>query len=133
MIVLDENVPTAQREALRRIWIAVRQIGIDAAYKGVSDEDIIPLLHHLKRPTFVTRDEDFFRKELRHARYCLVWLAVEAERVAEFTRRVLRHPELNTQAKRMGTVLSVSPTGVTVWRLHAEKPIHLSWPTRRRK
>lgn len=46
---------------------------------------------------------------------------------AIFVRRVLRHPELDTQAKRMGTVIRVSHTRVAVWRLHAAQEVYFDW------
>ncbi len=46
--------------------------------------------------------------------------------MATFVRRVLRHPEFNTQAKRMDTVIRVTRTGLSVWRLHAKKEVHLA-------
>ncbi len=44
------------------------------------------------------------------------------------TRRLLRHPEFNTKAKRMGSVVRVSHAGLMVWRLHTEKPQRFDWP-----
>jgi hypothetical protein len=82
------------------------------------DREIIPLLHGLPRPTFFTRDEHFYERHLCHARYCLVYLAVAKAEVATFVRKLLRHRQFNTAAKRMGTVIRVSPVGFALWRLH---------------
>ncbi len=133
MNVLDENVPEPQRNLLRRSRIPVHHIGYDLGTSGMSDGDIIRFLHGLRRPTFFTLDEDLSRRELCHGRYCLVWLNVRATEVAEYVRRLLKHPELDTQAKRMGAVVEVSPSGIAVWRPHAKKPAHFPWPPRRRK
>lgn len=40
----------------------------------MKDDEIIPLLHGLNRPTFFTLDDDFFKPNLRHAQYCLIYL-----------------------------------------------------------
>ena len=99
----------------------------------MTDQAIIPLLHGLHRPTFFTRDFDFFRAELRHGRYCLVWLDVDVSEVAEYVRRFLRHPEFNTQAKRMGAVVAVAPAGLSIWRVRVEQVIHSIWPAKQRQ
>jgi uncharacterized protein with PIN domain len=125
--ILDENTRADQREMLRSWRISVRQIGFDTERKGVKDENILLFLLAIRRPTFLTRDQGFYRRALCHARYCLVVLAIHEREVAEYTRRVLRHPAFNTQAKRMGTVIRASTTGLTVWRLHARQEEVVSW------
>jgi len=49
--------------------------------------------------------------------------------VAPFVRRLLRHREFDTVAKRMGTVVRVSHVDLSIWRLHAAQAIHVAWPT----
>ena len=70
----------------------------------MKDREIVALLHELDRPTFFTFDADFCRKRLCHAGYRLVWLDLEEDDAAEFIRRTLHHPALNTRAKRMGVM-----------------------------
>jgi len=95
----------------------------------MKDPEILTLLHQLGRPTFFTRDDDFYARHLCHARYCLIYLAVAKDEVALFVRRLLRHREFATIAKRMGTVVRVSHVDLSVWRLHAEQAIHIAWST----
>jgi hypothetical protein len=130
---LHENVPEEQRRLLLRGKIAVRQIGNEVGAAGMTDENILPLLHHLRRPTFFTRDADFYRRGLRHERYCLVWLDVRPADVAEHVRKFLRHPAFKAQAKRMGWVAHVAPSGISAWGPGAEKESHWPWPTKGRK
>jgi hypothetical protein len=125
--ILDENVIDNQRQLLRSWRIPFRHIGYDLGRQGMKDTEIIPFLHQLRRPTFFTGDQDFYKPNLCHARYCLVYLAVEKSEVAIFVRRLLRHREFDTEAKRMGTVIRVSHAGLSVWRLHAEKEVHFDW------
>jgi hypothetical protein len=125
--ILDENILKDERQLLQRWRIAIHQIGYDVGRKGMQDNEIIPFLHQLPRPTFFTRDEDFYERGLCHARYCLVYLNVEQYEVAVFIRRVLRHREFNTQAKRMGTVMRASHVGLSLWRPHAEQEIRVEW------
>ena len=108
MNILDENIPESQRQLLRSWGIRVRQIGQDVGRPGMKDEEIIPLLHQLQRPTFFTRDFDFYDRSACHAAYCLACLNVEQYEAASFIRHFLRHPALNTRTKRMGKVVRVS-------------------------
>ena len=48
----------------------------------MKDPDIMVLLHALSRPTFFTLDHGFFKRELCHASYCLVYLQVDEEKLA---------------------------------------------------
>jgi hypothetical protein len=127
MNLLDENVPESQRTLLRSKRIAVRQFGQDLGRKGMKDGEIIPLLLQFNRPTFFTLDSDFYDRRLRHERYCLVHLNVEEETVAQYVRRLLRHRALNTKAKRMGSVIRVLPSGMTLWRIDQEQEGRLPW------
>lgn len=127
MNILDENIAVGQREELQKWRIPIQQIGVDVRIKGIQDEAILPFLHRLRRSTFFTRDIDFYERTLCHANYCLVYMAIVPNKVARHIRQLLRHREFNTQAKRMGCVIRVGPSGVTVWRRHAEKEISFTW------
>jgi hypothetical protein len=125
--ILDENIPKSQRLLLESWGIRLKQIGFDIARKGLQDEEIISFLHSLRQPTFLSRDEDFYDRRLCHARYCLIYLAVNKYEAAFFARRLLRHRALKTKAQRMGCVIRVSGAGIWLWRLHAKKEEFLSW------
>jgi hypothetical protein len=81
MNILDENIIASQRQRLRGWRIPVRQIGVDIARKGLQDEEIIPFLHHLRGPTFFTRDRGFYRREVCHRQYGIVCLEVAQRRL----------------------------------------------------
>ena len=127
MNVLDENIIEEQRLLLHQWHIPVRHVGYDLWRAGVKDDEIITLLLRLPQPTFFTLDSDYYRRRWRHARYCLVYLTVDEERAADYIRRVLRHQQFNTIAKRMGSILRVSPEQITVWRLHATEELIVAW------
>ncbi|MGD2207470.1 MAG: hypothetical protein PVH17_11900 [Anaerolineae bacterium] len=127
MNILDENVLASQCHLLRGWRISFRQIGHEVGRQGMDDAEIIPLLHSLRQPTFFTLDDDFYERHLCHAGYCLVYLNVKRSEAAIFVRRLLRHPEFDTQAKRMGAVIRVSHVGLTLWRLHAEEETFIEW------
>ena len=127
MIILDENFPDSQRQLLRGWRVSFRQIAFEIGREGMKDDEIIPLLHGLNRPTFFTLDDDFFKPRLRHGQYCLIYLDVAQYESAAFIRRVLKHPELSTKAKRMGKVIRISHAGLMIWELHAEDRTLLAW------
>jgi hypothetical protein len=127
MNLLDENVPASQHDLLRKRRVRFRQIGLDLGRLGMKDEEIIPLLHQLDRPTFFTLDGDFYDRRLCHEGYCLAHLAVEEDLVAEYVLRFLRHRELNTKAKRMGLVIRGLLSGFVYWRLHEDQEHRRSW------
>ena len=127
MLVLDENLPETQCEKLRKWHIRFRVIGVAIAPSGTLDENLIPVLHRLPRPTFFTLDRDFYRRDWTHAGYCLVWLDVRRRDAAEFIRRFLRHPAFDTQAKRMGIVARVHAAGVTCWQMRQRSSRSVGW------
>ena len=127
MNILDENVLADQRQLLRSWRVPCRQIGYEVGRKGMQDDEIISFLLQLRQPTLYTLDRDFYQRELCHSRYGLVYLDVKQSEAAFFVRRVLRHRELDTQAKRMGTVVRASHMRLAVWRLHDEQEAYLDW------
>lgn len=127
MNLLDENFPDDQREQLRKFGLIVRQIGHDEGRFGMTDDEIIPLLHRLSRVTFFTHDRDFSGSAYGHPDYCLVWLAVKQDSLAAYTRRLLSHPEFKTSAKRLGKVLTVGPAGITVFERHCKPSVRIAW------
>ena len=127
MNILDENILKNQRQLLESWGIPVRQIGFNVGRRGLQDDEIIPFLVQQRRPTFFTRDEDFYKRRLCHAKYSLVYMMVEKYEAAVFIRRILHHPEFDTQAKRMGAVIRVSSARLSFWRLHADREMHLNW------
>ena len=118
MNVLDENIVVSQRKLLRSWKIHFRRIGGELGRLGMDDrEEIIPLLHSLRRPTFFTRDQDFYHPWLRHQGYCLVFLEIQPQETAQYIRRFLRHPMFRTQSQRMGKVVRIHEDGIRFWEL----------------
>ena len=127
MNILDENIPKHQRQLLEKWGVRVRQIGVNFGRRGMHDDEIIRFLHQQRQPTFFTRDEDFDDRQLCHAKYSLVYLAVEKHEAAAFVRRLLRHVAFDTRAKRMGAVIRTSRAGLSFRRLHCEGEVHVKW------
>ena len=128
MNILDEQILENQRQLLRSWRIPVRQIGYDTGRKGLKDEEIIPLLLQFRKPTFFTLDFDFFESRLCHAKYAIVSMDVGKYEAAVYIRRLLRHPDFDTVAKRMGKVIRLSSMRIGVWRLHTEDEVFTDWP-----
>src|SRR5258708_39261317 len=127
MNVLDENVLADQREQLEQWHVRFRQIGTEIGRAGMGDDEIIPLLLTLRGPTLFSVDGDFYKRHLCHPKYCLVNLDVRQSEAAIYTRRVLQHDALDTEAKRMGLVVNASPSKLRRWRLNAPREIFLNW------
>jgi len=126
--ILDEDIGLSQRQQLEAWKTHFRQIGVEIGSSGMKDhEEIIPLLHRLKRPTFFTLDRGFYRPTLRHQGYCLVFLDVWEDEAAAYIRRFLRHVTFRTQAQRMGKVVRVYHSGVSYWHVNVKKAQALSW------
>ena len=130
MNLLDENIRQDQREQLRERRVPFRALTRDLAHPGMQDAEIIPLLHRLRRLTFFTHDQDFFKRGLVHPAYCLVWLDVFDGHAAEFIRRFLKHPAFRTAAKRMGVVAHVHREGIDFWPRNREARQRVRWVER---
>lgn len=127
MNILDENILESQRQLLRKWGVPFRQIGYEIGRMGMKDDEIISFLLSLRNPTLFTIDRHFYKRTLCHMRYGLVYLNVGQAEAAIFVLRLLRHPEFDTQAKRMGTIIRASHRRLAVWRLHAEHEEHFAW------
>lgn len=128
MNILDENILEDQRLLLWSWGIRARQIGREIGRSGMKDQEIIPLLHRMRRSTFFTRDLGFYDQHLCHAKYCLVCLAASQYEAASLVRRFLTHPMFNEQAKRAGIVVRVAAAKIRVWRLDSSSEEDISWP-----
>jgi hypothetical protein len=126
--LLDENIPLDQRDLLRAWGIPCRVVGQDIAQLSIGDDNILVLLQHLKQPTFFTRDDDFFQRELCHPGYGLFWLDVAPEEAALFVRRVLRHPRFATKASRLGIVARAHHDGLQFWQRNRAARQRTTWP-----
>lgn len=127
MIVLDENVLESQRVRLQAWKVHLCQIGCVVGRKGMDDDEIIPLLRKLRRPTLITRDRDFFRRALASEGYCLAFFDVGPLDVADYVRRLLRQPDFKTWAQRKGCVMRVSSNEISTWRVHSQRMARYPW------
>jgi predicted nuclease of predicted toxin-antitoxin system len=118
VILLDHNIPEHQRKLLQRMRLRPQQIGRDVGRPEWQDfDEILRYLHRLKSVTFITRDEDFFRRALCHSRYCIVVVDSSVLHTAREVQRFLRHADFRTKKQRLGKVVQLSSTGVIWWDL----------------
>lgn len=112
--MLDEQLNSAWIGAAITHWYpgAVRSVSDLRPHARLLDVEIPVYLLQLRHPTFVTiNHRDFWKRELAHARYCLICLKLgqhDADRLPDVLRQVLSLPEFRTKRKRMGKVVSWS-------------------------
>jgi hypothetical protein len=129
LIILDENIIASQRVQLRKWRIRFTQIGKETGRQGMNDlENIVPLLHRLRRPTFFTHDLGFFDYSLCHKGYALICLDVRAKETALYIRRCLRHPEFQAEKQRVGKVILARQRNLSFWKIGTPRLQRLSWP-----
>jgi len=132
LIVVDEHLHHGKVTEALTDWITAEQIGVELGeLKGRSDERIIPALRALKRRTFVTIDDWFYRSELCDRAYCLVYFALPLDRQAEIPgllRRLFRLPGFRTVQERLGKVVRVSAGEVRYYERHVEGEQTVAWP-----
>ena len=128
MNILDEDIGRSQCQQLAAWKIHFRRIGVEIGRQGLKDrEEIIPLLHRLKRPTFFTLDHGFYHPTLRHQGYCLVFFDVWEDETAIYTRRFLRYVAFRTRSQRMGKVVRLRHSSVSYWQVNRKEEHTLSW------
>src|SRR5438309_9774743 len=112
---------------MEKLGLSFRQVGLDWGRKGMSDDEVVSALHRLKRVTFLTQDSDFYLRENSHSSCCVVLLAVEQRKMAQYAVRFLRHRSFRTFASRQGKVIRVQPTGIVYWERNASREIEVAW------
>jgi hypothetical protein len=121
---LDVLLPIAR-------WSTVQRLRDLRPHEVIKDDRVPVLLRELRRPTFVTIDMGFYKRDLCDARYCLLCFPLrndEQHRLPLLLRQALRLPELRTQAVRMGKVARISADHIDYWHLADEQSRRLFWP-----
>ena len=104
-----------------------RFFGQDFAEAGLLDEHIIPLFHKMGNITFITRDRGFYKPSFAHEKYCLIVLGTGQNEVATYLRKLLNHPEFNTNKKRMGKIIYNSYTRIHYYTINDHEEKELIW------
>ena len=135
MIVLDENIHQQRILADIAAWYRgqVRSITTLRAHTLIKDDVIPTLLQSAQQPTFVTTNvTDFWPYVSAHSRYCIICVPIPNERLHALSlllRQLMRLPEFDTKAKRMGKVIRMSPNQLQYYEKHPGSVTHIStWP-----
>ena len=89
----------------------------------ILDDRVPEILLTCHEPTFVTIDSDFWKRQLCHPGYCIVFVEVDFRRqqqVPGLLRKLFRHPGFNSRSQRMGKVIRVRASGVWYWEIGAK-------------
>jgi hypothetical protein len=131
-IVVDEQINHGKVTVPLKRWITAEQIGYEVGHKGLPDEQITSLLLRLKRRTLITIDREFYRRQLCHAGYCLIYFDFRPSQQSQIPillRRLFQIPGFRTIRERMGRVVKVSVTGISYWQLGVQEKQYLDWPS----
>lgn len=121
MIVLDEHLQSkGLAEEIQRWYagavVSVLDLRPDTIIK---DEAISHLLAQQKQPTFVTINvTDFWQCVPASEKFCLVCFALTSSEITlipSLLRRLLRHTNFDTKAKRTGTIVRITSQGAAVF------------------
>ena len=128
MILLDHNIPQSEVRRLRSWRIHCKQVGYEIGRPEWDDaQEILRYLRGSRRVVFFTRDIGFFRRHLCHKNYSIVVLTGSASESADWIRRFLKRPEFRTHAQRSQSVVKLTPTGLTFWKLGIEAQEKFNW------
>jgi hypothetical protein len=132
MVVLDEHLQSKGVEQAIRQWYVGSVVGItDLRPQTIIKDDAIPaLLSQQNIPVFVTiNTTDFWQKILLTDKYCLVCLAIttaEIPLLPDLLRRLLRHPDFDTKAKRAGKAVRITAQGAAmVYSINQNQPTQI--------
>lgn len=129
-IIVDEQLGRTEVLLPLKRWITAQKIESLRPYEVIKDDRVLQILWELKRPTFVTIDSGFYDKRHCDRRYCLVYFvltSLEQNQLPDLLRQLLRLPEFETKAARMGKVVRVSKTDVRYWHLKADEEHRFEW------
>ncbi|MBM3237208.1 hypothetical protein FJZ31_13025 [Candidatus Poribacteria bacterium] len=131
LVVVDEHLRYDRvTEPLQR-FVKTQQIGVELLQaKGLSDEQIIPFLRSLKRRTFVTIDNWFYKARLCDNTYCLIYFHLAMEQQAQIP-SLLRHlfqiAGFRTVRERMGKVVRVGHETIRYYQRNLPGEQTLAW------
>jgi len=130
MIILDEHLQSKGLEEAIQQWYAGAVINIvDLRPNTVIKDDAIPsLLAQQNQPTFVTINAtDFWQRVSASEKFCVVCFAVTSSEIVQIPsllRRLLRHCDFDTKAKRVGKVVRITSQGNMAFYSTEDRDIH---------
>ena len=94
----------------------------------IRDDRIPSLLLSLTNPTFLTIDRGFWKRQLCHRRYCILFFALSKEEqgaIPVLMRRLFSLPQFRTRSSRMGKVARVGKRSVVYWQAGTKQKLKL--------
>jgi len=137
-IILDEHLNRKRVLIPIHSWTTVQSIDDLRPHEVIKDDRVLQLLHTLKQPTFVTIDDGFWDKNLRHPGYCLIYFVLsddQQDQIPPLLKQLFRFDAFKTKAARMGLVARVHPPHVDYWQWGDEErhTLHIPRPRQRRR
>lgn len=135
-LILDEQLNHDRAGKPLLSWITAKRLEDLHPGEVIKDARIPQLLCEPKQPTFVTIDEGFWNRNLRHPKYCLLYFALRDDQQGQLPnllRRLFRLKEFKTKSARMGKVVKVSSTSVEYRRWGDSEKDVLSLPLESRR
>lgn len=96
----------------------------------ILDDRVPEILRTLRHPTFVTIDQDFWKRDLCHPRYCILYFALREDQqrlLPNLLRALLRLPQFRTRTARMGKLARVSADHIDFWEFGKPTRTRLPW------
>ena len=104
-IVLDDQLFEEQVLIPIARWSTVQRLRHIRPHQIIKDDRVPMLLRQLRQATFITIDNAFWDRHLRHAKYCILFFPLRNDEqglIPELLRRLLQLLEFRTKAVRMG-------------------------------
>jgi hypothetical protein len=132
MIVFDEQLQGEGLEEAIGKWYPGTIVSITTLRPNttIKDEAIPILLSQENNPLFLTINvSDFWQRLPVSAKYCLVCFALTSSEIPllpDLLRRLLRHPDFDTKAKRAGKAVRITAQGAAmVYSINQNEPTQI--------
>ena len=135
-IILDAHLNRKKVLMPIQSWTTAQRIVDLRPHEVIKDDRVLQLLHTLKQPTFVTIDDGFWDKNLRHPGYCILYFALsdnQQDQIPPLLRQLFRLDAFKTKRARMGKVARVHPTRMDYWQWGDEERHTLPIPRPRQR
>lgn len=117
-LVLDDQLDLQKTLPPLKGWMTAVRLQDLRPDENILDDRVPALLLTLNKPTFVTIDHGFWKNELCHPKYCILYFALnknKQDQLPPLLRRLFHLSEFRTRAKRMGKVARIGESAVTYW------------------
>src|SRR5713101_6340570 len=114
-LILDDQLDVNTVLLPIQKWIAAQRLKNLRPKQHILDDRVPAILLRLKQATFVTIDHDFWDRRSCHPSYAILYFALKAEEqklLPDLLRELLRQPEFNPRARRMGKVARIGTTRI---------------------